>query len=437
MTWRMLLILAGGGGAAGCSDYSPLQVPPRTGPPYLAILTTTEAPLGIASTGGYRYRVKESSLTLGLDTVITVGAIDTLLLSVPPATYEVSITNVPPECRVQANVTKQLAVLVAETNTAILRFVVFCKAQLVIENLTSGLQVDDAFVLRIDGPSGGQRVDLIGAQDTVLLDGLEPGRTTVRLGHAAKNCEVVSDGGPVREVMITATGGVDLAFRVACSDPVGRPTLRSVAASYQDGVNGFVLHAVDPDRDVERYFWDLTDCHRNSLIGDGGRTRGGFGRGRTANLDSIVVIGLHDVGLPDSVATGGCVALRVEDRFGNSSAIVETPLRPRGGAKPFPLAFNASLFDQIAIRTFLQADDPDGDYLGFFGTARLNDGTLGPTDGRPDIGIFNTAGYLGTAVPEVPLGSGRPIGAAYQAIILYLFDRAGQFRRIEDPDLNQ
>jgi hypothetical protein len=437
MTWLRLVILIGGAGAAGCSDYSPLQVPARSGPPYLAILTTTEAPPGIVSTGGYRYRVKESSLSLGLDTVITVGAIDTLLLSVPPATYEVSIADVPPECRVQANATKQSAVLVAETNTAILRFVVFCRAQLVIENLTSGQQPDDAFVLRIDGPSGGQRVDLIGAQDTVLLDGLEPGRTTVRLGHVAQNCEVVSDHGPVREVVVTATGGVDLAFRVACSDPAARPTLKEVAASYQGGVNGFVLHAVDPNRDIERYFWDLTDCHRNSLIGDGGRTRGGLSRGRTGNLDSIVVIGLHEVELPDSIATRGCVALRVEDVFGNSSAIVEAPLRPRGGAKPFPLAFNASLFDQIAIRTLLLADDPDGDYLGFFGTARLNDGTLGPTDGRSDIGIFNTAGYLGTTVPEVPLGSGRPVGQAYQAIILYLFDRTGQFRRIEDSDLSR
>lgn len=423
--------------ALGCSDFSPLHVPARTGPPYLAVITTTQAPSGIASLGGYRYRIIESSLSVGLDTTVVADAVDTLLLSVPPATYEVSIGAVPPECRVQANATKQSAVLVAETNTAILRFTIFCRAQLAIENLTSGQQQDDAFVVRIDGPSGAQRIDLIGAQDTVLLDGLEPGENTVRLGHVASNCEVVSDGGAVRRVVVTAAGGIDMAFRVACSNPAARPSLASVRASHQDGVNGFVLHATDPDRDIERYFWDLTDCHRNSLIGDGGRTRGGFSRGRTGNLDSVVVIGLHTVELSDERAHAGCVSLRVEDLFGNSSEIVETPLRPSPGAPPFPLAFNASVFDRIAIRTLLQADDPDGDYIGFFGTARLSDGTLGPTDGRPDIGIFNNAGYLGTAVPEIPLGSGRPIGEAYQAVILYLFDRAGHFRRVEDTDLSR
>ncbi len=420
---------------AACSDYSPLDIPPRSGPPYLAIITRTEAPSGDAPQPGYRYRVTESSLSLGLDTTVAVAASDTVLLSVPPATYQVEIADLPPECRVQANATKQSAVLVAETNTAILRFVVFCRAQLVIENLTSGQQLDETFVYRIEGPDGAEQIGLIGANDTVIVGDLAPGRHAVRMGHVAENCEVVSDGGSSQSVRILPTGGADLAFRVACSDPAARPILRSAVASYRDGVNGFVLYATDPDRDIDRYFWDLTDCRRRSLIGDGGRTRGGLSGGRTGGRDSVVVIGWYELGLPDSVATAGCAAVRVVDKFGNSSGIIEAPLAPRPGSAPFPTRFNASFLDLVAIRTELEADDADGDFLGFFGTARLADGTLGPTDGRPDIGIFNTAGYLGTAVPDVPLGSGRPTFAAYQAVILYLFDRAGHFSRIEDADL--
>jgi hypothetical protein len=104
---------------------------------------------------------------------------------------------------------------------------------------------------------------------------------------------------------------------------------------------------------------------------------------------------------------------------------------------PFPLSFNSVFVGTRALRTSLSADDPDGDFLGVFATALLRDGVLFPPDGRPDVGVFNTTGYLDTRLPDVLLGDGRPAYTDYLGVIIYLFDEAGHFRRLEDHDLFQ
>jgi hypothetical protein len=418
---------------AGCR--SEILAPPgRTGPPYLAVVTRTRSPEGITVTTPYEYRIEELSQTLNIDTTLTVAPSDTVILSVPAATYRVTLSGLPPKCHVQGS-PDQAVVIPEGTNTALLRYLVLCEAQLFLENLTDGQQKDTDFIYRIVNGSGAERVGLIRANDTVLLDGFQPGQHTLRLSHVAPNCHVVSNGGEEQSVEIAATGTQYIPLRISCSDPVHQPELLFLAGRYQDGVSGFLFRARDPDRDIDRYAWDLTDCRRRSVLPQGGRSRIGLTFGRTAKLDTIQVMGAFEVGRPDAEMQSGCVAIRLIDLFGNTTAVVEAPLTGSGGAAPTPTDFNAVLIGTQAIRTTVAVADADDDFLGVFAAARLRDGVLGPPDGNTDFGVFNPSGYLGTQLPDVPLGSGRPPYTDYYSIILFLFDQRGNFRRIEDGDL--
>lgn len=398
------------------------------------MVTRTRTPDGISVTTPYHYRIEELSQTLGIDTTLTLAPADTVILPVPPATYRVTLDGLPAKCRIQGGESQEV-VIPEGANTALLRFLVLCEAQLLIENLVEGLLADSEFVYRVADGAGAERVGLIRANDTVLLDGFVPGSHTVRLTHVAPNCHVVSDGGDTRTVAIPASGTAALALRVACSDPPHAPELLGVAARYQDGASTVLFRARDPDRDIERYHWDLTDCHRTSVLPGGERIRTGLASGRTANLDTVIVMGAAEPGLPDAETQSRCMAIRVVDLAGNTSAVVETPIAPPDGAPPGVTGFNATFLGTQAIRTVLQADDPDGDFLGVFAAARLRDGVLGPHDGRPDFGVFNPSGYLGSALPDVPLGGSRPPYTDYYSIILFLFDQRGNVRRVEDTDL--
>ncbi|MGE0552394.1 MAG: hypothetical protein AB7R55_03080, partial [Gemmatimonadales bacterium] len=367
-------------------------------------------------------------------TIVALPA-DTVLVSVPPSTYRVTLLDLPQTCNLRGPVS-QIEAIAQDVNTAIFRFSAYCQAQLVIENLNSGVLRDGEFVYRIRDSLGDERVGLIGGADTLLFDGLSPGTATVRLSHVSENCIIVTNGGAEQRILIPALGGAVAAFRVACSDPRASPILVAASVSVKDGFSGVVFHAKDPDRDLDRLHWDITDCRRRSLLPKGGRVRNGLNSGRTIEADSITALAVFETGMNDVDLIDGCVSLRVEDRFGNSSPFLELPIRRTArGSAPFPLRFNAALVGTAAIRTALEADDPEGDFLGVVATARLRDGVLFPKDGQPDIGVFNTTGYLDDDLPDVLLGNGRPPYTDYLAIILYLFDHEGNFVRIEDSDL--
>jgi hypothetical protein len=418
---------------AACSSYEPLEVKPRSGPPYIVVLLRTQAPPGVATGQQYRVRIQDLSANLFVDTMVTTEATDTVLMSVPPSTYQVTIANLPPKCRIQGGQASQTEVLVENTNTAVFRFSVICQAQLVLETLGAGPRLDREFVYRIGTPSGAERLGVMNVNDTLALDGFELGDHTVSLAHVADNCYVISDGGAEQSFTVTASSQADIAFRVACSEPGSEPRVLRLAGTYRDGVSAVVITAFDPDRDIDRYYWDLTDCHRRSVKATA-QARGALASSRIRGQDTVVVLGVFEVGLPDTTFASRCVGIRLEDLIGNSTDVVEVPLGEPGTA-PSATRFNAKFRGTIAIDTELDAVDPDGDFLGFFALATLRDGMFGNPDGRPDVGIFNSAGYLGTAVPSVPLGNGRPQADDYRSVYLYLFDRAANVRRIDDTDL--
>jgi len=402
---------------------------------YLAIVPTILAPQPSVAGTRYRYRVRELSGEIPIDTVLSVAPSDTVILPLPPATYVVDLDGVPPQCRIRDG--NERYVLIAEkTNTTALRYFVVCQSQLVLSAFTDGMNAPAQLVYHITAADGHERLGLVGANDTLAFEGLMPGVATIDLGGVPANCITTNDGGAQRRVQIDSIGGAEVDFRVRCADPIHRPHVLSLRASYHDGALGIVFRAGDADRDVERYVWDLTDCRRTSLLPFGASTRAGLSGGRTANFDTMTVLATFDLGVPDSVMAGKCAALWLADTQGNPSEVVEVPLGGQGGGHaPSATLFNAHFLSTELLRTELVADDPDGDFVGVFVQVRLRDGTLGTPDGNPDVAYFNTVGYLGSAVPDVPLGNGRLSYDSFYAVIVYLLDAQGNFTRLEDADL--
>jgi hypothetical protein len=415
---------------AACRD----AAAPVFQPPYLAIVARIAAPDPATAGSSYRYHVRELSGTLGIDTVVVAAPTDTVVLSVPPATYAVDVEGIPPRCRVRDGTAR--AVLIAEgTNTTLIRYFVACQAQLTVTVLTDGAEVDSGFVYALTTSDGAQRVGLLHATDTLLLPNLPTGPAVFDLANVAGNCTVTNDGGGRRQVVIDSTGGAALDFRIVCSDPALRPAITALAASYHNGIGGLYLRAGDPDRDLERFSWDVTDCHRASVIG-GARQRGHVTIGRTPNQDTITIVAAFDIGLPDSAMAGTCVAVWVADLAGNISVVWEVPLGT-GGSPPEATTFNAHFYGTGLLRTEVSAGDADGDFAGVFVAFRLRDGVLGPTDGAPDVAYYNTSGFLGSAVPDLPLGTGVLTYDNFYAVIVYLIDARGNVTRLEDADLFQ
>ena len=410
-------------------------IAPTTAPPYLAIVTQVVAPSRAAIGTRYQYRVREASGTLGIDTAVVAAPSDTVILSVPPATYVVELSGVPPVCKVR-NEGRAAIVIAPNTNTSVVRYFVTCQAELTVTIATEGgAAADSLYAYHIGTSDGSERLGLLRANDTLVLFHLPAGDAVFDLGGGAANCDFTNDGGATRRIRLDSLGGAELDFRVACSEPARRPRLLWARPSYHDGVGGLVFQATDPDRDVNAYAWDVTDCRRTSILPGGRRVRGGLGSGRTANQDTVTIISAFEIGLPDSAARGACATVWVVDDQGNMSSIVEMPLAAADGSPPVATLFNAHFAGTVLLRTDLAAADPDGDFLGFFAAVRLRDGVLGAPDGHPDIGYFNTSGFLGAQVPDVPIGTGRLTYDNFYAVILYLFDARGNFTRLEDADL--
>ena len=427
---RVLVWVALGG--AACRE----ATAPAMAPPYLAIVTRVVAPSPAGIGARYTYRVREASGTLGIDTVVVAAPTDTVILSVPPATYFVELSGVPPVCKTR-DAGRAAVVVPPNTNTSIVRYFVTCQAQLTVTMATEGdsAAVDSLYAYHLRTSDGAEHLGLLRGRDTLVFFHLPEGPATLDLGGLAANCDVTSDGGESPRFVVDSAGGIELDLRVVCSKPDRRPRLEWTRASYHDGVGGLVFHAADPDWDMVGFSWDLTDCHRASLLPGGRRVRDRLQSGRTQNRDTVTVLSAFEIGLPDSLARGACAAVWVFDYQGNISPIVEVPLDAGDGSPPVATSFNARFLGPQLLRTDLTAADPDGDFLGVFAAALLRDGAKGPPDGVPDLGYYNTAGFLGAQLPDVALGGGNLTFDNYFAVIVYLFDARGNFTRLEDADL--
>lgn len=404
----------------------------RAGPPYLAIINKLDIPAGITPGARYTIQVSEVSGTTGIDTTFTAAPTDTIILSVVPATYRVTVDSLPSNCAMRDG--PEQVVLVPEgANTAVARFQVICSSPLVVETGTDGAGADDQYYVRLSGAGITERFLIIGGNDTLRVDSLPAGTYAVELGAIAPNCDVTSDGRERRTLDLAAQGGGRVTFRVRCSDVARRPQVVRFESGAQDGGFAFYVIAADPDRDIERYTYDVNDCNGTSLIPRGPRTRRGLSSGRTSRADTLTVVGAFELGLAPGTSPM-CASLRVEDERGNTTSWIDRRIGTApGGAAPVFVSAGLGFQGTSAIQVSVAVADLDNDFAGLFAMARLSDGSLGPPDGQPDIGAFNAAGYLSPPLPDVPLGNGRPSLADYHAIILYGIDLKGNVTRRELP----
>lgn len=427
-----LAVVALGSLAAACRQTAE---PSSFAPPYIAVVTKFDAAPGV-DVGQYTYRIRELSGTLGVDTtVIPTTPNDTIIVSVPnvTATYVISVGGIPAKCVSRYGTDVQI-IVPENTNTTIVRYFVICKPLVTLYMSTEGAARDNEYLFRLSG-NGIERVGRLAEQDTVVVEDVPPGDYQLDLAGIADNCTPISQGLREPLVRVPDQGGARVDFRIACSDPTRRPSIVSMAATYADGVNGVSFVATDPDRDMDWYQWDITDCHGNSVITRGQRTWRGILANR-GHADTVRIGIAVEVEQDVLDFQARCASIRVWDLFGNTTPVVEVPLRPNDPAAPVaPTFFNATLPTLETLRTQVGVDISSPNYTGLFPTLRLRDGILSTPDGKPDVGIYSVSGYLEPPVPTVALG-GRIQWYDVIAVELYVLDRLGNFRLLRDDQLN-
>ena len=404
------------------------------GPPYLAIVTNLYALGGASAPSEVVYRVRDLAGALGEQRRLRVSPSDTIIISLPPSSYQIDVEGLPSRCIV-SNGPSRAIVLSDADNTGIIRYSIQCLGVVSVAVVADGWALDSGFVYRLRHADGTEYTGLVAANDTATVDDADAGAYEVQLGGVASNCVIVSDGGAVQHITATATGGAMASFRVSCAEYAHRPQLLSLVSGYDGGASIFAFRVWDPDHDIDGYTWDITDCRGNSELPDKReRTRRGLRSGRAQLADTIDVVGAYEVGLPTAQLAGRCTEVRVFDEDGNSSVILTHRIGSATGFPPSVRFFNATLQGTSSVTSLLLASDPENDIIGHFVLVRLRDGVLGAPDGKADLGSMDPAGYLGLSVPAIPT-TGRIQWDDVLSVIAYVIDSKGNGVRVEDGDI--
>ena len=277
---RALGKVAGGAlllaGIASC-DQSP------TAPEgFLAVITNAGGPAEVSPGETWTLEITELSGTLGIDTIAIVQPNDTLIMSVPPATYTIRVDGVPVSCQNRFGNLRQ-AVIAEGGQTFTVRYNFECNSLLVVETASDGREMDDGYALRVTDPDGGERLEFAAPNDTIRFDDITDGTYTVELDNVAPNCVVTNDGGATQMLEVAPPRSAVVSFRVRCSDERYRPTVRHLGTSYRNGKATFYMEATDPGSntllggsgfpDIDLYQWNLTDCRGASVLGSRHRSR--------------------------------------------------------------------------------------------------------------------------------------------------------------------
>lgn len=433
---RLVAVIAAALSLVGCTE-SAVTGPGRQ-PPFLAIVVFVDAPPEVTTRGPFSFRVRELSGQLGVDTTVRASPADTIILSVAAATYRVDISDVPAACAVRQS-TAQAIVVPPNTNTSLVRFFITCEPGLTVITGTDGAASDPDYVVTVTNAKGAVFSSVLRSNDTVRFAGIEAGNYDVTLRLVADNCVVTSNGGEIVPVSVVTRGSVLVRYRIVCAQVASRPRIVRLVGSYHEGSIAYVLRATDPEGDITRTFVDVTDCNRRSVLPGGGQLRQGLASApNVARRDTALIIGAYDLDVTDAQLANRCLAVWVDDAFGNVSPILEVPLLRRNAARaPAPMTFNARLNGVRSISVNASASDPNGDYLGAFLVYLVRDGVLTNPDGQPDRVLQQPAGIIGPVNAELGVGIGFGAWNDYLGVIVYLVDAEGNFTRVIDMDLFQ
>jgi hypothetical protein len=271
-----------------------------------------------------------------------------------------------------------------------------------------------------------------GVATSTVLEDLMPGNYQLELADVAPNCAITSQGGRRARLTVPPDGGVTVNVRMTCSDESRRPRLLDVHATFEGRRTAVTFSATDPNRDVDWYYWDVTDCAGYSVLQAGQVSRRGIVAAR-GYQDTVRVAAVFDVGADTASFQGRCVAIRTWDAEGNSTAVQEVPLSANAGG-PAVRSFNALIPGaQSSLEVAIATDVP---FFAIFPTIRVRDGVLGAPDGVADIGIYNVAGYPTTTLPPVPLG-GRLQWYDVLASEVFVLDAQANFTTMRDDQLSR
>ncbi len=416
-------------GLSACQE--PVAPP---GPPFLAIVTQISALPGAVLPPTLTYRVWELSGTLRYDRDIVVAPGDTIILSVPPATFVVDLENVPATCFVRDGMQRGLT-LSPNDNTGLVRYSVQCRSLLAVQIAADGYDVDQSYLLRVRSANGTERTFSVGGADTVSINDIPPGTYDVELGGVADNCVVTNLDGARQLITVDSAGGAVVDFRIRCSTESQRPQILSLVAGSSGGVGVFAVTVTDPSRDIDGYEWDLTDCDGRTVLPDRVRRgRRNVRAGRAAIGDTVTIVGVFDLEVSPDVFNDRCQTIRVFDFQGNTSAIVSRRMGRPTGSAPRIAGFNSLLIGTSFVQTAMVVTDSDDDIVGHFVAVRLRDGTLSAPNGEPDVGVLDPAGFLGTEVRPIYTNTRVKWDDIY-AVIVWVIDAGGNVVRVDDIDI--
>ena len=408
-----------------------------TDKPFMAIIPRVRLSPGLVPPSQVTYDVRMLTQPSTVNRRITARPTDTLYLPLPVSTYSVRVAGWPAYCQIDEG--DQRTVILFEPNTtSLVRYAVACQPSLVLQYGLEGTPPAQ-LTLRTVNPRGQERFQTVRPTDTTFFNNLEGGTHWFGLRNLPEACQTLFPGGAaMRPVDVLPSGGARTELRLHCADPARRPILDALAASRTGSTIALTLQGRDPDRNLDRYEFDVTDCNGRSRLSTGARQRNGLLPVQGPSADPSTVITGLELTLPVDTLDRSCVAARLIDRDGNSSRFLSVPLRQSFVPDaPRPVTFDARFINRNQLNITLDVSDPDSDYVGAFVIFRLTDGAInGRLDGQPDVAILNTVGYpLGTPIPPVPAGNGRPEFETYQAVIVLLVDRAGNVTRLEDTNL--
>jgi len=416
---------------------------------FLVIIARTDGPAEISP--GQRWSVTLRRLDgSDTDSVFSITPGDTVTLRLPLDSYDVALGGVPIACQDRNGLVRR-EFLSVPGGTFIMRFNVFCNTFLSMNVATftaTGASEDTAYVYRLIDDAGEVRQSgIVGAQDGVLFDDIEPGSYRLDLGHVDPNCTVVSPGGRSRSFVVDPPRAVVLTYEITCSNPAERPTVVHFESSYREGFSVFYVEAVDPDPDgggpafpdIDAYHWSITDCRGETLHST--RVRQGLSRfgSPTRAADTVRLSVAVPLGEPDEALQGMCTGIRLTDLQGNSTPVLEERIGNEIGQPPTDTGSNA-VFDAPGGRLQFQvaAHDPDDDFAGSFQRFVFRDGAFGDPDGLPDVLSRNVSGFgANTPVPAFSFTDFPFTVEDLEGIRMILIDRQGNWSRFEDRDLSR